>query len=415
MIHPAYFVCVPALLGVVLRPWRSPEVLWAGAGAAGLVLSGLLPLPLAASAVARGADVYCFLVGMMLLAAVAERAGLFDVAAAACLRLARGSPRRLFALVYVVGAGFTAFLSNDATAVVLTPAVLAVTRQAAVAPLPYLLACALVANAASFVLPMSNPANLVVFGDRLPELGAWLARFALPSLLSIAATYAVLHWQARGALSGSIERPSQAPRLTSAGRYAAFGLALTTGVLLWVSAHGMALGLPTLFAATGVWITVSLFDRNVRWAVLRQMSWSVVPLVAALFVIVEALRQAGLLDTLGALLQTLARASPGHAAMLAGAGSAVATNLMNNLPAGLIAGWTVSGPGHGELMRSAVVIGIDIGPNLSVTGSLASILWLAAIRRQGVDVSAWTFFKTGLVAMPAALLAALAGLLLQAA
>lgn len=410
MLHSAYLICVPALLGVVLRPWGSREVLWAGAGALALVLSGLLPLQRAVAAVVRGGDVYCFLVGMMLLAAVARQAGLFERVAAACVRLARGSPRRLFALVYLAGTGITVFLSNDATAVVLTPAVLAVTRQAGVKPLPYLMVCALVANAASFVLPVSNPANLVVFGAQLPALGAWLARFALPSLLSVVTTYAVLRWLCRADLFGRIEAPPSAAPLSPAGRCAAIGLVLTTVLLLGASARGMALGVPTLVAAVVVWIAASLVGRASAWPVLRQISWSVVPLVAGLFVIVAGLQQAGLVDALRALLQ----APPGAVALMAGAATAVVTNLMNNLPAGLLLGSVVAGPGHSDLLRSAVMIGIDIGPNLSVTGSLATILWLAALRREGIDVSAWTFLKTGLLAMPLALLAAGVGLWLQA-
>ncbi len=79
-----------------------------------------------------------------------------------------GSPQRLFLLIYIVGTLVTVLLSNDATAIVLTPAVYAATRAAGAKPLPYLFVCAFIANAASFVLPISNPANLVVFGDRMP-------------------------------------------------------------------------------------------------------------------------------------------------------------------------------------------------------------------------------------------------------
>lgn len=403
-----------ATFGVIVRPWALPEYLWATLGAAVLVVSGLLPWHDALAAAQKGTDVYLFLIGMMLLAEVARLEGLFDWLAAHAVRAARGSAKRLFAIVYAVGTLTTIFLSNDATAVVLTPAVLAVTRQAGVKPLPYLLACALVANAASFVLPVSNPANLVVFGAQLPALGDWLARFALPSLLSIAATYAVLRWLSRADLSGRIEPLPPAPVLSSAGRCAAIGLALTTVVLLWASAVGLPLGAPTLVCAAAVWLAVARCDRARPWAVLRNVSWSVVPLVAGLFVIVAGLQQAGLLDALRALLDSQVRASPGAAAFYAGAGSAVMANLMNNLPAGLIAGSVVSGADHDLLMRSAVLLGIDLGPTLSVTGSLATILWLAAIRRAGIDISAWTFLKTGLRVMPLVLLAAGAGLWLQA-
>src|SRR5437879_12331315 len=136
----------------------------------------------------KGIDVYLFLTGMMLIAELARQEGLFDWLAALAVEHARGSPQRLFALVYAVGTIVTVFLSNDATAVVLTPAVYAATRAAGAAPLPYLFACAFIANAASFALPISNPANLVVFGERMPHLADWLRQFTLPSVAAIVLT-----------------------------------------------------------------------------------------------------------------------------------------------------------------------------------------------------------------------------------
>ena len=106
-----------------------------------------------------GTSVYCFLAGMMLLAELARQHGVFDWLAALAMEHAQGSQARLFMLVYGIGIVVTLLLSNDATAVLLTPAVLAVVRRAKTSPLPYLFACAFIANAASFVLPISNPAN----------------------------------------------------------------------------------------------------------------------------------------------------------------------------------------------------------------------------------------------------------------
>src|ERR1700674_3618300 len=126
----------------------------------------------------------------MLIAELARREGLFDWLAALAVEHARGSPQRLFMLVYGVGTIVTVFLSNDATAVVLTPAVAAAVKTAkAENPLPYLLVCAFIANAASFVLPISNPANLVIYDHHMPALLQWLPRYALPSAVSIVATY----------------------------------------------------------------------------------------------------------------------------------------------------------------------------------------------------------------------------------
>ncbi len=144
---------------MIVRPFRWPEAIWAAAGAGLLLLLRLLSPGEAFHAAAQGLDVYLFLIGMMLLSEVARREGLFDAVAAMAVNRARGSTARLFGLVYLVGVIVTVFLSNDATAVVLTPAVFAVARKAKADPLPLLFICAFVANAASFVLPISNPAN----------------------------------------------------------------------------------------------------------------------------------------------------------------------------------------------------------------------------------------------------------------
>ena len=168
-----------ATLGVIMRPWRLPEFIWAVLGAAALVALGLLPWRDAITAAGKGTDVYLFLVGMMLLAEVARQEGLFDWLAALAVKQARGSAKRLFIIVYCVGTLVTVFLSNDATAVVLTPAVYAAATAAGVRPLPYLFICAFIANAASFVLPISNPANLVIFRKPYAAAAAMALAFRL--------------------------------------------------------------------------------------------------------------------------------------------------------------------------------------------------------------------------------------------
>ncbi len=183
-----WVIAALAAAGVVVRPFKLPEAIWAVGGAAVLLAFGLLPLGDAMRAIGKGTDVYLFLTGMMLLSEIARREGVFDWVAGWAVHLAHGRPRRLFAMIYAMGAVVTIFLSNDAAAVVFTPAVFAAARKAKAKPLPLLFICAFIANAASFVLPISNPANLVFYGDHVPPLGQWLASFALPSLVSIAAT-----------------------------------------------------------------------------------------------------------------------------------------------------------------------------------------------------------------------------------
>ncbi len=398
--------------GVIARPWRLPEAIWAVLGAASLVVLALVPWRDAISAVGRGTDVYLFLAGMMLLAELARQQGVFDWLAALAAKQARGSADRLFTLVFGVGTVVTVFLSNDATAVVLTPAVYAAAKAAKAEPLPYLFVCAFIANAASFVLPISNPANLVVFGRHMPPLLSWLAQFAVPSVLSIGATYVVLRLTQRASLRERIAEPADMPALSRAGRLTACGIGVAAVILLSASALDIRLGLPTFLAGTLTACVVLIDQRRAPWDLLKHVSWSVLPLVAGLFVMVEGLVRTGVIEQLGRILRTDAQSSTAATSWVAGAITAVACNLMNNLPVGLIAGSAVAAASMPPQVAGALLIGVDLGPNLSVTGSLATILWLVALRRDGQEVSTWRFLRLGAVVTGPALLLALSGFVL---
>jgi arsenical pump membrane protein len=404
---------VLATAGVIVRPFRLPEAVWAGAGALALVCLGLMPLADALRGIGKGLDVYLFLTGMMLLAEVARETGLFDWLASLAASHARGSPERLFRLIYAVGIVVTVFLSNDATAVVLTPAVAAITRACKVAnPLPYLLICALIANAASFVLPISNPANLVIYGSQMPPLVQWVPRFGLPSIVAIAVTYVILKWTQRKALTESLAAEVHVPRLSFAGRAAGWGIVLAALVLTGASALGWQLGLPTCVAGVLTLVGVAVIKRSSPWLFLREISWGVIPLVAGLFVLVEGLDRSGVIHALSESLRTGVQNSPTLTAANCGLLVGFISNLVNNLPAGLIAGTAVQAAHVPANVASAILIGVDLGPNLSVTGSLATILWLTALRRESVQVKGLDFLKLGLLVMPPTLLLSLGALLL---
>lgn len=405
-------IVVATVLGVLARPFRLPEHVFAVAGAAALVGFGLLP-PLAAwNAAAEGYDVYLFLIGMMLLAEVARQEGLFDWIAGHAAHAARGSARRLFALVYGVGILVTVFLSNDATAVVLTPAVYAVARRAGVEPLPYLFICAFIANAASFVLPISNPANLVVYGERLPALLPWIRTFALPSLAAIAATYTILRWTQRAEFRKPLAPTAEVEPLSPAGRAAGVALAIAALVLVAASAYGRDLGLPTLACGILALISASTIAVRSPMPALKHVAWGVLPLVAGLFILVAGLEHVGGIRLIADWLSVNDKASPGQTAFLAGLAAGVGANIVNNLPLGLLAGAAGHAAQAPDKVMAGLLIGVDLGPNLSVTGSLATLLWLLAIRREGAHVGALRFLQLGLLIMPPALLLALATLVL---
>ncbi|MGJ5071085.1 arsenic transporter [Bradyrhizobium sp. SZCCHNR1015] len=405
----AYAIIIPAIAGVIIRPFRLPEAVWAAAGAILLVALGLLPPADALTGIRKGVDVYLFLIGMMLIAELARREGLFDYLAAYAVEHARGSPQLLFLLVYAVGTLVTVLLSNDATAIVLTPAVYAATRAAGASPLPYLYVCAFIANAASFVLPISNPANLVVFGERMPHLTEWLRQFTLPSMAAIALTYVALWLTQRRALREETLRTDvEKPHLSREGRLAAFGIGAIAAVLLTASALDVQLGLPTFVCGVVTAAAILLIGRQSPWPVIRGISWGVLPLVGGLFVMVEGLSRAGAIGQLSAWLHQGVTSSPHGTAWAAGLITAVADNIANNLPVGLVAGSVATSDHLPHEVIRAILIGVDLGPNISVTGSLATILWLTALRREKIEVTAWQFLKIGLVVTPPALIAALA-------
>ena len=403
-----------SLVLMLVRPRGVAEVWWISGGALLLLALRLVPLKLAGRAVAEGGDVYLFLTGMMLLAGLASAEGVFDWVSSVAVRGAKGSCSRLFLLVYLVGTVVTVFMSNDATAVVLTPAILVVVRKARIAPLPYLFVCAFIANAASFVLPISNPANLVLFRTGMPPLGQWLLSFGLPSLLSILATYGVMRLLFRNDLRQQIEFEVTSVDLTAEGKIVLAGLALMVAVLLTASAMNKDLGLPTFIAALVITAVISTKSDSNPLKLLGEISWGTLLLVAGLFVMVDAIESQGALKLTQEWLGYAQKLTPAAGAMVVGFVVGIGNNLVNNLPLGLIAGGTIQAAHVKGLLANATMIGVDLGPNLSVTGSLATILWLIALRKEKLEVSFWKFLQVGAIAMPIALAAALGGAILMA-
>lgn len=406
-------ISLAAIACVLIRPKGFSEAWWSVGGACLLVIFGLVPIGRAAHAAGKGIDVYLFLIGMMTIAELARREGVFDWIAVHAVKSSKGSPVRLFSLIYAAGIFVTIFLSNDATAVVLTPAVQAAVKAAQAEPLPYLLICALIANAASFVLPISNPANLVVYAGGMPPLGHWLAIFGLPSLVSIAVTFFVLRWASRKLLQGSMHQSLKDKGLSVSGKLTLGGIGFLAAALMTASALGLKLGAPACAAAVIVAIAITFQDRQAFPDVIKRISWSVIPLVAGLFVIIEALNGAGAQGLVVSALRELSSWPPAAAVLSSAFGLALLSNLMNNLPIGLIGGAAVNAAGVTGILRDSVLIGVDLGPNLSVTGSLATILWLIAIRREGQSVGFFQFLRYGLLVMPPALALAVLALFVR--
>lgn len=395
------------VLGMLVRPKGTREWMWAVGGAIAVLALGLLGPSQAWGAVARGADVYAFLIGILAMAAAARHAGLFARVAVLASRAAGGSRARLFALVYGTGMLVTAGLSNDTAAVVLAPAVLAVLQPAGIDPRPYLFACAFVANAASLLFPFSNPANLVVFGNHMPSLGTWLHVFGWAAIAALAVTYALLRWVMRRSLAlPNFSSPRVLAPLDSRARIALLAIGGAIVVMVVAASLRWNLGLVTLLAALVAVTAITLTDATTLGATIRRMAWQVVPLVAGLFVVVAALDHVGALARAHAWLAASGTLPWPIGELTATFGVGLSAGLFNNLPVALATGY--GGAQLAPHVVGASLAGIDLGPNLCVTGSLSTMLWLIVLRKEGIEITAGHFLRIGwIVALPSLLLAAL--------
>lgn len=313
----------------------------------------------------------------------------------------------MFAGVYVAGIVVTALLSNDGTILLLTPAVLALTRHARISPLPLAYASAFVSNAASFTLPFSNPANLVVF-RQLPTIGPWLHAFALPSLAALACTYLVLRYTQREHIESRFHDGAPGVLLSRAGSTALIAVSVSAALIVVAAALGKPVGTTAFVLALLSVVAVTLRDGSIPRRVVAETHWSIVPLVAGLFVIVQALDRTGVLEFARGFFRHAAAlpAIPGN--FLAGSVIMAADNVLNNLPARVIVRYSLADHGIGSHIANSALIGIDLGPNLSLTGSLATFLWLMTLRRDGIEVTPWQFMRIGaLVTIPSLAIALL--------
>jgi arsenical pump membrane protein len=395
-VSPALIIAVGAMVLVGLRPKGIPEWLWAIAGAILLLVLGFEPLISAARAIGDQWNVLLFILGLMGISAAAECSGLFEWIADVVLALANGSRRRLFIAIFLAGGLLTVLLSNDATAIVFTPVVYRAVAKRGIDALPYLYACTFVADTASFGLPFSNPANLLVL--RQPELLPYALHLGPPMLAALAINLAVFLWLFRRDIRGRYR--VQAPAaITPRGKRALIAMLAVAVAYVGALLAGWPLG-PVALGGALVVLAAGAVDPG---QAAERIGWSTFVLLAGLFVLLDAVTRAGLVGWALTGLHDAARDGPLATIAAAAFGTAVASNILNNLPVAIISGTLAAHAGSGPL-RYAFIAGVDLGPNLTTTGSLATILWLAVLRERGLEVSPLEYLRLGLSVVPAMLL-----------
>jgi arsenical pump membrane protein len=394
---------VAAVLGfAVLRPRGLPEATAAVPAAALAVLTGLVSPASARAEVVALAPTVGFLGAILALGHLCDEQGVFAWAGAVLARRSGGSASRLFLGVFTAAVVTTAVLSLDATVVLLTPVVLTTARLLRVRARPHVYACAHLANSASLLLPVSNLTNLLVFTRSGLGFTQFALFMALPTAAVLVVEYAVLRLRFRADLPDATPRPHlpapHAPRIplvVVAATLAGFAVADLLGIApAWVAAAG-ALVLGVRQVAAG--------QARGRWRAAGRVLAETQPLfclfVLALGVVVAAASTHGL----GAALGRLVPAGTGPLELLGVAVLAAAiSNLVNNLPATLLLLPVVA---HSPPLLLAVLVGVNVGPNLTYVGSLATLLWRRLLRERDIAVPIREFTALGLLTVPASLVA----------
>lgn len=381
----------------VVRPWGRTEAVVAVPAAGVVVATGMISLDHAADEAQRLGPVIGFLAAVLVLARLCDDEGLFHACGAWMARGAAGRPRRLLVQVFMAASLITAALSLDATVVLLTPVVFATAARLGARPQPHVYACAHLSNSASLLLPVSNLTNLLAFAASGLGFTRFAALMTLPWLVAIGVEYLVIRQFFATELDAGNQTPP-APEPRDVPVFALITVVCTLAGFVVASALGIS---PAWAAAAGAAVLAgrALVRRHTTpTAIVRAASLPFLAFVLALGIVVRAVVDNGLADALGHLVPdgTSLPALLGVAAL-----AAVLANVINNLPAVLVLLPLTAPTGPGAVL--AVLLGVNIGPNLTYAGSLATLLWRRIVRRHGTDVELGEFTRLGLLTVPAAL------------
>jgi arsenical pump membrane protein len=400
-------IFVATLMLIMLRPYGITESAAAIIGAVLMLLFRSIDFNDMILVTSRQWNVYGFFLGLMTISALADRAGVFEWLAYRAGRWAGGSAMRLYLAVFAIGTLITTFQSNDATALILTPIVFALVTRLNLAVLPFMFACTFIADTASFMLPVSNPINILILDAFGSDLATFLRYMLLPSVFCVLANTAAFAWLFRHDLRQRYNMGELQPVRPPNERFFRFTL-MVLGLVGIAYIVASALHIPlSLVALSGAGLLLSgaAYYHCLEWPTLRrEISWSLFVFITGMFLVVRGVEKIGLTAMFGNGMLALAGTSPLQAALVAAGGTALGANLINNVPMTLVMISALRGMQAAPLIRETMVyatmFGADLGPNLTTVGSLATILWIVILRRKGLEISPRSYVRLGVLVVP---------------
>jgi arsenical pump membrane protein len=393
------------LAWAVIRPRDWPEAVAAVPAAVLVIAAGAVTGRAAVAEARRLGPVIGFLAAVLVLAQLCDDEGLFQACGEWMARASAGRSRRLLALVFAVAAVITAVLSLDATVVLLTPVVAATAARLDARARPHLYACTHLANSASLLLPVSNLTNLLAFAASGLAFGRFAELMALPWLAVIGTEYVIFSRVFAADLDAGAQPAPAAAGGTRVPVFAVAVVALTLAGFVIASAVGVNPAWAALAGAAVLAGRALARHRTSGAALVRAADPPFLAFVLGLGIVVQAVTGNGL----GSALRPLLPGGTSLPALLATAVVAAAlANVINNLPAVLVLVPLAAPSGAGAIL--AVLLGVNIGPNLTYTGSLATLLWRRVLRQQGSGPSLREFTRLGLLTVPAGLVLAVLSL-----
>lgn len=418
----AFLIFLVTLILVIWQP-RGLGIGWsAAAGAIVALLAGVIhvaDIPVVLHIVWNATGTF---VAVIIISLLLDKAGFFEWAALHVARWGRGSGKRLFVLLVLLGAAVAALFANDGAALILTPIVIAMLRAlrfSAKATLAFVMAAGFIADTASLPLVVSNLVNIVSADYFKIGFARYAAVMVPVNLVAVAATLGALLWFFRRNIPANYElaqlkAPGEAihDRATFVAGWWVLGLLLVG--FFWLEAQGVPI---SAVAAVGAALLLAVAARGHRIStrdVLRNAPWQVVVFSLGMYLVVYGLRNAGLTDYLTGVLNTCATYGVWGAALGTGFITAILSSIMNNMPTVLIGALSIDATTSQGVVREAMIyaniIGSDLGPKITPIGSLATLLWLHVLSNKGIRISWGYYFRVGIVLTLPVLLLTLAAL-----